>query len=91
MFEQLERKRIQPRSRLALWAAVLGAFGVGFNVRGFAAGAKSWDGSWTLAIVELVIEAGMVVWLAVAATSSCGHSDKMPHVSVTDDHREAKS
>ena len=67
MFEQLERKKWRVSPRTAVWMAVLGAFGSGFLVGGYASGAQPWDGSWTLATAELAVVAGIVIWLAIAA------------------------
>ena len=64
MFELSRRKPLIPR-RVALWAALLGAFGLGLATGKLLAGAKPYD--WSLEIMNLVIGLVWTIVFAVAA------------------------
>jgi hypothetical protein len=70
MFEGLERKRATIPRRVAVWAAVIGAFGAGLGAGKLLAGARPFD--WTLEILDFAFIIGFTVWFAVAATRNGG-------------------
>jgi hypothetical protein len=57
-------KPLMPR-RVAVWGALLGAFGLGLAAGKLLAGAKPFD--WTLDIMNLALVLGWTVWCTVAA------------------------
>jgi len=66
MFEVLGSIGPQLSRRLALWAALLGAFALGVGTGRLLAGARPFD--WTLEIMELAFDLGLTIWFAVIAS-----------------------
>jgi len=66
MFELLSARKTPISRRVAIWGALLGAFGLGLMSGELLTGARPFD--WTLEIMELVLDVSLTIWFAVVAT-----------------------